>query len=111
MTSHKEETSHRKTTINISLKTLDYDDSKNVLISTVPDVLTIKRTNVEVTLTQFAKNDVRGGASAAIFTVLARLLYSIWYCTVWYWYSDLQHRKSDHQLSPANLTLQVQYLP
>ena len=65
MSFQNEAATHRTTTINISLKTFEYDKSKNVLIFILPDVLAIVRKNMQVTLTQFAKNDVRGGARAA----------------------------------------------
>ena len=65
MTSRNEETTHRTTTINIWINSLDYDDSKNVLIFILPNVFAIARKNVRVTLKRLVKSDVRVGARAA----------------------------------------------
>ena len=65
MTSRNEATTHRTTTINIWINSLDYDDSKNVLISILPNVFAIARKNVRVTLKRLVKSDVRVGARAA----------------------------------------------
>ena len=65
MTARNEATTHRTTTINISIKTLDYDDSKNILIFILPNVLAIVLKIVRVTLKRLVKSDVRGGARAA----------------------------------------------